>query len=61
MAAGTGKGQTSRTPGTAYNLVTRMKKTLLLAYEGKEEQLETYGLDVKVSTAKPRTPKAKKQ
>lgn len=60
LAVGTGKGQTSTTPGTVYNLVNRAKKTLLIAHEGKEEQLETYGMKVKVSLSKPRGPRKPK-
>ena len=57
LAIGTGEGQTSKTKGTGYNLIVRMKKALLPAFEGEEEQLETYGMKVKIGTAKPRTPK----
>ena len=60
LAIGTGKGQTSKTKGTAYNRVVRMKKALLLAFEGEEEQLETYGMNVKIGTAKPRGPRKPK-
>lgn len=38
-----------------------MKKTLLLAFEGEEEQLETYGMTVKIGTTKPRGPRKPKQ
>ena len=59
LALGTGKGQTSKTKGTGYNLIVRMKKALLLAFEGEEEQLETYGMKVRIGTVKPRAPKPK--
>lgn len=54
LALGLGVGQTSKTKGTAYNLLTRMRKRLLLEFEGEEEQLGTYGLNVVIGTAKPR-------
>ena len=60
LALGTGKGQTSKTKGTCYNLANRMRKQLLLAFEGEEEQISTYGLKVVIGTAKPRGPRKPK-
>ncbi len=60
LSLGTGKGQTTKTKGTCLNLITRMKKQLLLAFEGEEEQLESYGLKVVIGTAKPRGPQKPK-
>ncbi len=57
LALGIGKGQTSKTKGTCYNLVTRIRKRLLLEFEGNEEQLGTYGLQVVIGASKTRASK----
>lgn len=60
LALGLGKGQTIKDKGTAYNLMGRMKKRLLLEFEGQEEQLGTYGMNVVISTVKARAPRKPK-
>lgn len=53
---GYGEGQTSETPGTLYYAITQVRDLLLVAYEGNEEQLTTFGFNVVVSTAQSPTP-----
>lgn len=48
---GYGEGQTSETPDTLYYLVTQVRDLLLVAYDGNEEQLSTFGFNVVVSTS----------
>lgn len=47
---GFGKGQTSETKGTAYNMVTRFRDQLLLTHDGNEEKLSEWGFNVVVSS-----------
>jgi hypothetical protein len=48
---GYGEGQTSETPGTLYYLITQVRDLLLVAYDGNEEQLSTFGFNVVVSSS----------
>jgi hypothetical protein len=48
---GYGEGQTSETPGTLYYMLTQVRDLLLVAYDGNEEQLSTFGFNVVVSTS----------
>lgn len=48
---GYGEGQTSETPGTLYYMITQVRDLLLVAYDGNEEQLSTFGFNVVVSTS----------
>lgn len=48
---GYGEGQTSETPDTLYYLITQVRDLLLVAYDGNEEQLSTFGFNVVVSTS----------
>lgn len=48
---GYGEGQSSETPETLYYLITQVRDLLLVAYDGNEEQLSTFGFNVVVSTS----------
>lgn len=48
---GYGEGQTSETPDTLYFLITQVRDLLLVAYDGNEEQLSTFGFNVVVSSS----------
>lgn len=48
-ALGIEQGQTSKTTGTVYNLITRVRDRLLFVHAGEEEQLSTYGFNVVIS------------
>ena len=51
---GIADGQTSRTPGTMYKIMTLFRDELLLTHEGNEEQLSEWGFNVVVSESTPR-------
>ncbi|MBI4932078.1 MAG: hypothetical protein HY841_15075 [Bacteroidetes bacterium] len=48
-ALGTEAGQTSKTKGTVYNLITRVRDRLLFVHNGSEEELSTYGFNVVIT------------
>ena len=48
---GYGEGQTSETPDTLYFFITQVRDLLLVAYDGNEEQLSTFGFNVVVSAS----------
>ena len=48
-ALGTEQGYTSKTAGTVYNLITRVRDRLLFVHNGEEEQLSTYGFNVVIT------------
>lgn len=48
---GYGEGQTSQTPDTLYWYFTQVRDLLLVAHEGNEEQLSTWGFNVVVSSS----------
>ena len=48
-ALGTDKGQTAKTMGTVYYLILRVRDHLLLAHDGLEEELSTYGFNVVIT------------
>jgi len=55
---GYGEGQNSNTPDTIYFFLTKIRDLLLTFYDGTEQQLETFGYNVVVGTAKMPTPGA---
>ena len=49
IALGIEQGQKSKTTGTVYNLITRVRDRLLFVHVGEEEQLSTYGFNVVIT------------
>ena len=49
IALGTAKGNTVRTEGTVYYLITAIRDKLLGVHSNEEEQLSTYGFNVVIS------------
>lgn len=49
IALGIEQGQTAKTAGTVYFLITRVRDRLLFVHKGTEEQLSTYGFNVVIS------------
>ena len=51
---GKAKGQNSKTPGTLYNTVTRIRDSLLVIYNSNPERLSLWGFNVQVRQSKGR-------